>query len=74
MSCGNTDEPDLRRISMRLDDRGACLQAPITALQDGRVGWWVNRSTMSKGAKILVPLLTYDWHGTGAAEPATACS
>lgn len=54
--------PDLRRISMCLDHRAACLQAPTEATQGGRVGWWVHLSTMTKGAKIKVPLLTYEHH------------
>lgn len=54
--------PDLRRLSMRLDHRAACLAAPTKADQQGRVGWWVNLSTMTAGSKIAVPLLTYDRH------------
>ena len=54
--------PNLRRISMRLDHRAACLAAPTRAAQAGRVGWWVNLSTMERGRKIAVPLLTYDHH------------
>ena len=54
--------PNLRRISMRLDHRAACLQEPNEASQGGRVGWWVNLSTMERGRKIAVPLLTYDHH------------
>ena len=54
--------PDLRHISMRLDHRAACLQAPIDADQQGRIGWWVNMSTMTKGAKVSIPLLTYEHH------------
>ena len=50
--------PNLRRISMRLDHRAACLAAPTRAAQAGRVGWWVNLSTMERGRKIAVPLLT----------------
>ena len=54
--------PNLRHISMRLDHRAACLAAPNKATQDGNVGWWVNLSTMTKGIKIAVPLLTYERH------------
>ena len=54
--------PDLCHISMRLDHRAACLAAPTRAAQAGRVGWWVNLSTMERGRKIAVPLLTYDHH------------
>jgi len=54
--------PDLSRISMRLDHRAAALAAPTKADQQGRVGWWVNLSTMTAGNKIAVPLLTYDRH------------
>ena len=54
--------PDLSRLSMRLDYRAASLQAPSEATQDGRVGWWVNMSTMEKRSKIAVPLLTYQRH------------
>lgn len=50
--------PDLRHISMRLDHRAGLLQAPTKATQGGRVGWWVNLSTLTKGDKIAVPLLT----------------
>ena len=55
--------PDLSRMSMRLDHRAACLAAPTKATQDGRVGWWVNLSTMTAREKISVPLLTYARHG-----------
>jgi len=54
--------PDLSRISMRLDHRAASLAAPTKATQGGKVGWWVNLSTMEPGRKIAVPLLTYDYH------------
>ncbi|WP_073211981.1 RNA-guided endonuclease InsQ/TnpB family protein [Acidocella aminolytica] len=54
--------PDMRRISMRLDQRAACLEDPIKASQNERIGWWINMSTMTKGRKIAVPLLTYDRH------------
>lgn len=54
--------PDLSRISMRLDHRAACLATPTKATQGGKVGWWVNLSTMEPGRKIAVPLLTYDYH------------
>lgn len=59
---GQHCKPDLSRISMRLDHRAACLAAPTKATQAGRVGWWVNLSTMEPGKKIAVPLLTYDYH------------
>ena len=59
---GRHRKPDLSRISMRLDHRAACLAAPTKASQAGRVGWWVNLSTMESGKKIAVPLLTYDYH------------
>jgi len=54
--------PDLSRISMRLDHRAARLAAPTKATQGGKVGWWVNLSTMKPGQKVAVPLLTYDYH------------
>jgi len=54
--------PDLSHISMRLDHRAAELAKPIKARQGGKVGWWVNLSTMEKGRKIAVPLLTYKYH------------
>jgi len=59
---GRHRRPDLSRISMRLDHRAACLAAPTKATQGGKVGWWVNLSTMEPGRKIAVPLLTYDHH------------
>lgn len=59
---GRHRRPDLSRISMRLDHRAACLAAPTKATQGGKVGWWVNLSTMETGKKISVPLLTYDYH------------
>jgi putative transposase len=59
---GRHRRPDLSRISMRLDHRAACLAAPTKATQGGKVGWWVNLSTMEAGRKIAVPLLTYDYH------------
>jgi putative transposase len=48
---GRNCKPDLSRISMRLDHRAACLAAPTKATQAGRVGWWVNLSTMEPGKK-----------------------
>jgi len=54
--------PDLSHISMRLDHRAADLEKPIKARQGGKVGWWINLTTMEKGRKIAVPLLTYDYH------------
>lgn len=54
--------PNLSRISMRLDHRAGALSRPATADQNGRVGWWVRLSTMNKGRRIDVPLLTYDCH------------
>lgn len=59
---GRHRRPDLSRISMRLDHRAARLAAPSRATQGGKVGWWVNLSTMEPGRKIAVPLLTYDYH------------
>ncbi len=54
--------PDMRHISMRLDHRAASLEPPSKATQQDRVGWWINVSTMTKGTKIAVPLLTYERH------------
>jgi putative transposase len=54
--------PNLSRISMRLDHRAGAISRPVAADQNGRVGWWVRLSTMEKGRKIDVPLLTYDFH------------
>ena len=54
--------PDMRHISMRLDHRAASLEPPSKATQQDRVGWWINMSTMTKGTKIAVPLLTYERH------------
>lgn len=54
--------PNLSRISMRLDHRAGSIARPVKATQGGRVGWWVNLSTMEKGRKITVPLLTYDYY------------
>ena len=59
---GQHRRPDLSRISMRLDHRAGCIAAPVKATQGGRVGWWINLSTMVSGKKIAVPLLTYDHH------------
>lgn len=56
--------PDLSRISIRLDHRAGGIARPVKATQGGRVGWWVNLSTMDKGRKIQVPLLTYARHET----------
>ena len=47
---------------MRLDHRAAAISRPVKANQNGRVGRWVRFSTMKKGRKIDVPLLTYDFH------------
>ncbi len=54
--------PDLSRISMRLDHRAGSIARPVKATQGGRVGWWVSLSTLEKGRKIAIPLLTYDYH------------
>ena len=54
--------PNLSRISMRLDHRAGAISRPTAVDQNGRVGWWVRLSTMQKGRKIDVPLLTYDFH------------
>ena len=54
--------PDLSHISMRLDHRAADLEKPIKARLGGKIGWWINLSTMEKGRKIAVPLLTYKYH------------
>lgn len=59
---GRHRRPTLSRISMRLDHRAARLARPTEATQAGRVGWWINLSTMEPGKKIAVPLLTYDYH------------
>jgi putative transposase len=59
---GRHRRPDLSRISLRLDHRAACLAAPTKATQGGKVGWWVNLSTMEAGKKIAIPLLTDDDH------------
>jgi len=53
---GQHRRPDLSRISMRLDHRAGCIAAPVKATQGGRVGWWINLSTMVSGKKIAVPL------------------
>src|SRR5690606_30776456 len=54
--------PNLSRISMRLDHRAGTLSRPAKADQNGRVGWWLRLSTMRKGCRIDVPLLTYELH------------
>jgi putative transposase len=54
--------PDLSRISMRLDHRAGSIARPVKATQAGKVGWWVNLSTMDKGRKIQIPLLAYAFH------------
>ncbi|KAA0577938.1 transposase [Azospirillum sp. B21] len=55
-------KPSLSRISMRLDHRAGNIAQPVKATQGGAVGWWVNLSTLEKGRKIAVPLLTYAYH------------
>ena len=55
-------KPNLSRISMRLDHRAGSIARPVKATQGGKVGWWVNLSTLEKGRKITVPLLTCDHH------------
>lgn len=59
---GKHRRPDLSRLSMRLDHRAGSIARPVKATQGGKVGWWVNMSTMEKGRKIAVPLLTYAYH------------
>lgn len=54
--------PDLSHISMRLDHRAGSIAKPLKATQGGKVGWWVSLSTLEKGRKIAVPLLTYAYH------------
>jgi putative transposase len=55
-------KPNLSCISMRLDCRAGSIARPVKATQGGAVGWWVNLSTLEKGRKIAVPLLTYAYH------------
>ena len=59
---GRHRRPDLSRLSMRLDQRAACLSTPAKADQQGRVGWWVRLATLERGRPISVPLLAYDHH------------
>ena len=47
---------------MRLDHRAGSIARPVKATQGGTVGWWVTLSTLEKGRKIAVPLLTYAHH------------
>jgi len=56
------NRPDLSHISMRLNFHAAKLEKPIKATQSGKVGYWINLSTMKKYQKIAVPLLTYEHH------------
>ena len=55
-------KPDLSRLSMRLDHRAGSIARPVKAMQGGAVSWWANLSTLEKGRKIAVPLLTYAYH------------
>ncbi|QCG94726.1 transposase [Azospirillum sp. TSA2s] len=59
---GQHRRPNLSRISMRLDHRAGSIARAVKATQSGAVGWWVGLSTLEKGRKIAVPLLTYDYH------------
>jgi putative transposase len=59
---GKHRRPDLSGISMRLDHRAGSLAKPLKATQRDKVGWWVNLSTLEKGRKIAIPLLTYTYH------------
>lgn len=54
--------PNLARISMRLDHRVGELSRPVTATQKGKVSWWINLSTLQKGSKVKIPLLTNPYH------------
>jgi putative transposase len=56
--------PDLSKISMWVDERVAAISRPVSASQDGRIAWWINMSTMSKGRKIYIPLIGYDYHNS----------
>ena len=56
------NRPDLSRISMPLDYRVANLKKPNKATQGGKVGYWLKLSTMQKGKRINIPLLTYEYH------------
>jgi putative transposase len=56
------NRPDLSRISMRLHFKVAKLEKPTKAKQGGKVGYWINLSTMQKYKKIAVPLLNYEYH------------
>lgn len=60
MSCHR--RPNLARISMRLDHRAGQISRPVKATQIGKVSWWINLSTMEKGQKIKIPLLTNPYH------------
>lgn len=60
MSCHR--RPNLARISMRLDHRAGQISRPVKATQSGKVSWWINLSTMEKGQKIKIPLLTNPYH------------
>jgi len=56
------NRPNLFYISMLLDERVAKLEKPTKATQGGKVGYWLKLSTMQKGKRIAVPLLTYEYH------------
>ncbi len=59
---GQHRRPNLARISMRLDQRAGELSRPVRATQKGKVSWWINLSTLQKGSKVKIPLLTNPHH------------
>lgn len=54
--------PNLVRISVRLDHRAGEISRPVTATQNGKVSRWINLSTLQKGSKVKIPLLTNPYH------------
>jgi len=55
-------KPNLSRVSMRLDVRGAQIAKPVSATQGGKVAYWLRITRMTGGSRFNVPLLAHKHH------------
>ena len=61
-------KPNLSRISMRLDIRGAQIAKPVSATQNGKVIYWLRISRLGGGSRFDVPLLSHWRHQSRSGE------
>ncbi len=61
-------KPNLSRISMRLDIRGAQIAKPVSATQNGKVVYWLRISRLGGGSRFDVPLLSHWRHQSRSGE------